>query len=57
MGNPTVPRTPRLILVNVGKFYFMQRSPTTATTGHGGIDLCRVRSDEDSAREDDVILM
>ena len=26
-----------------------------ASTGHGGMDLCRVRSDEDSAREDDVI--
>ena len=26
-----------------------------ASTGHGGMDLCRARSDEDSAREDDVI--
>ena len=26
-----------------------------ASTGHDGMDLCRVRSDEDSAREDDVI--
>ena len=26
-----------------------------ASTGHGGMDLYRARSDEDSAREDDVI--
>ena len=26
-----------------------------ASTGHDGMDLCQVRSDEDSAREDDVI--
>ena len=26
-----------------------------ASIGHGGMDLCRARSDEDSAREDDVI--
>ena len=26
-----------------------------ALTGHGGVDLCRVCSNEDSAREDDVI--
>ena len=41
--------------LNLSSEHTQEMDPVAATAGHGGMDLCRMRSDEHSRRGEDVV--